>query len=119
MKPVPTTLPEQDAAWQKYYEDSSRYYQKKAMIIDAINMMSPLYDFGSKISPPLIYKYAGSQGGPILYAQYVKAPGYYVNRQPSVWDSLAFAWNSILALVVELVAALAISYVAFMRIDIR
>lgn len=54
------------------------------MITDAINMFSPLYDFGSKIAPPLLYKYAGDQGGPIVYASNVKIAGYYVNKVPSV-----------------------------------
>jgi ABC-2 type transport system permease protein len=107
-----------DEAWQIYSNETTQYYQNEALITDSINMLSPLYDFGVKIAQPIIYQEAASPGGPVMYSD-VNLRAIYVNSVPTVWDSIAYVWNSILALVIMLVAALAISYVAFMRTDIR
>ncbi len=122
MIPVTTNPGGPDDAWQQYYNDTTDYYQKESMITDSINMLSPLYDFGTKISPPILYKQGGNVVTPVVYNAAIGTKvtgGYYSNSVPTLWDSLAFIWNSILALIVMLVVALAISYVAFMRTDIR
>jgi ABC-2 type transport system permease protein len=121
MLPVPVKPGAPDDEWQQYYTDIQQYYQKQQMIVDAIDTVSPIYGFGSKISPAIIYKQGGDVG-PILYSSAmssVKMPGYYVNLQPTLWDSLAYVWVSILALLIEIVAPLAVSYAIFMRTDIR
>src|SRR5271157_1190828 len=112
--PTPTGI---DKQWQDYYNATQVYYQKQQTINDAINTISPIYDFGNKIFNSIMYK-QGGQITPILYGS-MKAPPYYVPRQPTLLDSLSYVWNSILALLVEMAVPLALSYVVFMRSDIR
>ncbi len=92
-----------------------KYYRTKQMIIDTISSISPIYSFDSRIAPAILYK-EGGDSGPV-YALEKVAP--YIYREPSLWDSLAYVWTGILALVVELVVSLAASYAIFMRTDIR
>ncbi|WP_174590104.1 ABC transporter permease subunit [Methanocella conradii] len=106
-EPIPISIP-----WDPAIE---QYYRNKQMIIDSIDTISPMYSFDYKISPAILYK-QGGYAGPI-YA--LKRVTPYVYHEPTIWDSLAYVWTSILALVVELVAPLAASYVMFMRADIR
>jgi ABC-2 type transport system permease protein len=106
-EPVPPVI-----GWDPEIE---KYYRAKQMIIDTISSVSPMYSFDNRISPAILYK-QGGDSGPVYALEHVSP---YIYREPSLWDSLAYVWTGILALVVELVAPLAASYAIFMRTDIR
>jgi ABC-2 type transport system permease protein len=99
-------------------EDYQQYYQKLQMITDAISTISPMYGFGQKISPAIVYKQSGSVV-PIAYSSVMKYDYYYRYSDPTLLDSLASVWTSILALLVELAVCLAASYILFLRSDVR
>lgn len=84
--------------------DAQQYYEKRSQIIEAIDTISPIYGFSDKISSAILYK-TGTSSDPY--------------QQPSLLDSLSSVWTNLLALVIELIIPLAISYVMFMRTDIR
>ncbi len=91
---------------------AEQYYEQQTMIIDAVNTISPVYDFYNRISYAILYK-AGSQPGA------GGSDALYVYREPSLLDSLGSVWVNILVLLVEMIMALSVSYVVFMRMDIR
>jgi ABC-2 type transport system permease protein len=93
-------------------DNAQQYYTTKSEIIDDINTLSPVYAFSDKISNAILYM-AGAQAvtsGPSAYGGYT---------EPSILDSLSLVWTSVLAMIVELILPLAISYVIFLRMDIR
>ena len=92
------------------------YYQKQWMLTDTLDKISPIYNFESSISPAILYKLSGNTG-PTDNAQ--ASAGTWTYTPPSLMDSLAYVWMSILALIVELAVPVAITYVAFMRMDIQ
>ena len=97
-----------------------QYYQKQQMIIDAIDTVSPIYGFGSKISPrPYCTSREATTGRYYITYELCQEAGILLNTEPTLWDSLAYVWISILALLIEIVAPLAVSYAIFMRTDIR
>jgi ABC-type transport system involved in multi-copper enzyme maturation permease subunit len=117
--PVEPTKPTAiDKQWLDYYNASNQYYQNLQTINDVINSISPIYDFGNKIFTSIMYKQGGQVTPPIVYDT-MKAPAYYMPQPPTLLDSLSYVWNSILALLVEMAIAMAVSYVVFMRTDIR
>lgn len=93
--------------------DAQNYYELKGQIIEAINMISPAYGFSDKVSNAILYK-TGTQSA--TSGSSTAFIGYYA---PTLLDSLASVWTYILAMIVELILPLAISYVIFMRMDIR
>jgi ABC-2 type transport system permease protein len=99
-----------------------QYYQKKQMIIDSIDTVSPMYSFDYRLSPAILYKQGGNSG-PILYrSDSLKSDSmisYQLYKEPTLLESLGYVWVTLLALIVELIVPLAISYVMFMRADVR
>jgi ABC-2 type transport system permease protein len=93
-------------------DNAQQYYATKGNIIDAINTISPVYAFSNKISNAILYM-AGTQ----TVTSETSAYGGYT--KPTILDSLSLVWTSILALVIEMLLPLAISYVIFLRMDIR
>lgn len=91
-----------------------QYYEKKNQIVEAINTISPLHDFGDRISYAILYK-ADMRPMPLMAVDYAYDP----YKTPTLMDSLASVWTNILALLIELILPLAVSYVMFMRSDIR
>jgi ABC-2 type transport system permease protein len=91
-----------------------QYYEKKNQIIEAINTISPLHDFGDRISYAILYK-TDMRPMPLMAVDYAYDP----YKIPTLMDSLASVWTNILALLIELILPLAVSYVMFMRSDIR
>lgn len=93
--------------------DAQHYYEMKNQITEDINMISPVYGFSDKVSNAILYK-AGKQstnsGSSAAFGRY---------NEPTLPDSLLSVWASILAMIVELILPLSISYVLFMRMDIR
>lgn len=95
-------------------DDYQQYWQKLQMITDAISTVSPMYGFGEKISPAIVYR-SGGYAVPLYVSSYKP----YYGSETTLLDSLASVWTSILALFVELAVCLAASYVIFLRSDIR
>jgi ABC-2 type transport system permease protein len=91
-----------------------QYYEKKNQIIEAINTISPLYDFSDRISYAILSK-ADMRPMPLMAYDMAYSP----YRTPTLMDSLASVWTNILAMLIELILPLAVSYVMFMRSDIR
>ena len=85
-------------------------------VSDTISAISPINDFGGTLWPG-----TGGIGQAILNK--TSAPQGVSTSQSapelSLFDSLASVWVNILVLVVEIIIAFAISYVVFMRMDIR
>lgn len=92
-----------------------QYYQKQQMIIDSINTISPLYDFGQQVSMAILSKAGGIV--PLMDAR----SGVYrpITHDPTLLDSLSSVWTNILALIIELILPLVGSYILFMRMDVR
>ncbi len=93
-----------------------QYYEKQRMITEAINTISPMYNFGDRISNAIIYKSGGIM--PLLDASRAKSV-VAVYDDPNIIDSLASVWINILALIAELIIPLVVSYVVFLRADVR
>jgi ABC-2 type transport system permease protein len=96
------------------YADASRaeqYYEQQTRIVDTVNTISPVYDFYNRISYAILYK-AGDQTSIAGY-------GATQYREPGLLDSLASVWVNILALLIEMIIPLSVSYMVFMRTDIR
>ncbi len=85
-------------------------------ISDTLTTVSPVNDFGGMMGLG-----AGGIGSAILSKAPVDMSMIFSvpKREYSLLDSLASVWVKILVLVVEMVIAFAVSYVAFMRMDIR
>ncbi len=93
-----------------------QYWERQRMIVDTINTVSPMHNFGDRISNAILYKSGGVY--PLLERSSVSAymPIY---KEPTVIDSLSSVWINILALIIELIIPLVISYVVFLRADVR
>jgi len=99
-----------------WHSEVQEYWERQRLIIDTINMISPINNF-DRVSSAIIYK---SGGGvyPLMERSSVSAymPVY---SEPTLIDSLSSVWFYILALIVELIIPLVISYVVFLRADVR
>jgi ABC-2 type transport system permease protein len=116
---MPEPLPA-DSSYIRWSEEMQKYYEKQNFITSSINAISPINNFQSNIASAILYKYGGSGGGIVrpMYASSVMKP-YIVTHDPTVWESLAYVWNNIVAMLVELILPLALSYVIFLRADVR
>jgi ABC-2 type transport system permease protein len=94
--------------------DIQKYYERRQMIVDTINTVSPMYNFGDRISNSILYKSGGIM--PLMEKSSIFMPIY---MEPTIVDSLAAVWINILALIIELIIPLVISYVVFLRADVR
>ena len=103
----------------EYMNYTTRMVTTQFQISDMMTTVSPINDFGGML---------GLGMGGIGQATLSKTPvqafdfttfGATSKNQVSLLDSLGSVWTKLLALLVELIAALAISYVVFMRMDIR
>ena len=94
--------------------DIQQYYERQQLIWETINTVSPMYNFGDRVSNAILYKSAGVMP---LYGSYAKRLPIYT--EPTIIDSLATVWINILALIVELIIPLVISYLVFLRADVR
>ena len=114
-----TPTPTEDPRWTAYNNAVQDYYNRYNMITSSLNGISPINNFQYNIANAILYD-TGS-GGVIMPMEASSAspmrPAY--STEKTVWDSLAYVWNNLLAMLVELILPLAISYVLFMRSDIR
>ena len=103
-------------AWNN---ELQQYYQRQTLITTSINAISPISSFRDNIASAIIYKAGGSSIiTPLVYSSTLK-PYIGPTQTPTVLDSLMTVWGSILAMLAELLIPLAVSYVIFMRSDVR
>lgn len=113
IEPVPLPRP---IGWN---EELQKYYERKQMIQQAINTISPLTNFQSYISQAIISKYNPGMPIPLLYSKIAPDGVSSIYHEPTVWESLSYVWINFLVLVIEAIVPFAISYVKFMRMDVR
>lgn len=82
-----------------------RYYDNRRQIYEVINIASPIYNYNI-ISNAIISK----------EKPYLERP---FNSKATIFDALSLIWNNLLVLFIEIIAAFALSYVSFIRMDIR
>lgn len=113
-QPIPVSTP---MAEDPYYRYINKQAQLSSQISDTINTVSPINDFsgifgsGSGIATAILSKQKPSN----MYGFYYSSYGKTV----SVVESLSYVWTKILGLIVEIVLAFGLSYMLFMRMDIR
>jgi ABC-2 type transport system permease protein len=113
-QPIPISTP---MAEDPYYSYMNKQSQMASQISDTINTVSPINDFsgmfgtGGGIATAILSKQKPSNMYGLYYSNYGKTV--------SVWESLLYVWTKILGLIVEIVVAFALSYIMFMRMDIR
>ncbi|HEY3421766.1 MAG TPA: ABC transporter permease subunit [Methanocellaceae archaeon] len=113
--PEPIQADSRMIAWN---DEVQQYYQRLSLVTTSINAISPISSFRDNIASAIIYKAGG--GGMITPMVSVSSFKPYMPTQaPTIWDSLMTVWGSILAMLVELVIPLAVSYVFFLRMDVR
>lgn len=104
-------------------DDYMDYYRKQAAlsytISEIVTTVSPINDFGGMMGLGV-----GGIGGTLLSKQDPTASLFLTGpmsdrKDLSLLDSLSLIWVKLLALIVETVVALGITYWAFMRIDVR
>ena len=112
--PVATIPP----SYEAYNNYTTKKYRITMQMSDILNTISPISDFSGLLG-------MGGNGiaGVVLSNQkpydYTSSSWSYSNKTISVWQSLAYVWAKILALFAEIIVAFGISYVMFMRMDIR
>lgn len=118
MEPVPIPAPTYNPETEKYYSYMNKKYQISAQISDVLNTVSPIYDFsgflglgGNSISGAILSKQKPYDPTSSYWSPYTKTI--------SVFESLSYVWMKVLGLIVEMVLAFGLTYVAFMRMDIR
>jgi ABC-2 type transport system permease protein len=116
-----TILPEpvSDSRMIGWNEELQQYYERQNFITSSINAISPMSNFQNYIASAILYKAGGGGIVPLYASSSVMKPYYMPTHDPTVWDSLATVWSNIVAMLVELILPLALSYVIFMRADVR
>jgi ABC-2 type transport system permease protein len=105
-----------------YYDPMDDYNIKRDVlqlqIQDDLNAISPLYDFTGMGS---VYPGVGQAllSREVYYSVSDPAFDPYSRAQVSILDSLSYIWVKLLALIVETIVAFALSYVVFLRMDVR
>ena len=103
----------------EYMNYTNKLVATEFQISDTITTVSPVNDFGGFMGLGM-----GGIGNAILSKTPVQSLSLTMvmtpsTKQISLLDSLASVWVKLLVLIVEMVVAFAISYMAFMRMDIR
>ncbi|MCD1294989.1 ABC transporter [Methanocella sp. CWC-04] len=109
--PLDPDIPPMSDEWKKYQEDMQKYWDRYNMVSNAIGMVSPMDNF-NRISATIINRY-----GPVYGLMDSRSMISY--QEQTVWDSLVSVWPNLLVIFVEMIIALAVSYVKFLRMDIR
>ncbi|BAI61057.1 putative ABC transporter [Methanocella paludicola SANAE] len=118
MEPVPIPVPTYSPETEKYYNYMNKKFLVSSQISDVLNTVSPIYDFsgflgfgGNSISGAILSKQKPYDPTSSYWSPYTKTI--------SVWESLSYVWTKVLGLIVEIILAFGLTYVAFMRMDIR
>lgn len=117
-------------AWQIYAQELSEWQQKRFGIERTINSISPYHNF-QEIGNYILNPYASSEGGvferirqiarnPELARQLAQQGGAQLEiERYSIGESLSFAKNNIVLLVIPLILSFVAGYLGFMRTDVR
>ena len=102
------------AQMQKQYDMAeANYYNEQTNIQNILNGISPQYWYGQLTSA------LSSRSSP----GYTPGTDWVIiehkNLSMTVWDSISYYWIGLLVIIVEIILAFAVSYVKFMRMDIR
>jgi ABC-type transport system involved in multi-copper enzyme maturation permease subunit len=90
---------------------SNAYWKKSQDVTSAINVLSPVSDY-QDLSSVIINNQ--KPWDPTTSQDHM-----WRQTKISLWDSLGYKWGSLVSLIVMAFAAFAVSYVAFMRTDVR
>lgn len=96
----------------RYQNESNAYFQRVNAVQSAINILSPMSD------------YQDLQASIINNNKQITNPfgdfkPWEWDQKVSLWESLSYKWGSLVALLVMAILSFAVSYVAFMRMDVR
>jgi ABC-2 type transport system permease protein len=106
-------LQQQSQVDQWEYQNASReYYNRQNGIVELINVISPMSDY-SELSGVIL------NNNKQVTNPYGEYKPWEWNQKVTLWESLSTKWSRLLALIVMSITAFAVSYVAFMRTDIR
>ncbi len=96
-----------DTAYKSYWDEYGTIY-------NYLNVLSPCQDFAYSISQYILYPESE-------ITEQVKeaSTGQGVYVKPTLLDSLGQVWINIVALIVWLIVPVAITYIMFMRMDVR
>jgi ABC-2 type transport system permease protein len=97
---------------QKAQNDSNAYWKKSQDIVGMINLLSPVSSY-NELSGVIL-----NNQKPYDYSEASSGRPWWLTKI-SIWESLGYKWGNLVALIVMAVASFAVSYVAFMRTDIR
>jgi len=113
--PIPVPVPIND----EYSKYMTKKYRISAQISDTLNTISPIHDFSG------VFGFGGTSIASVIlskqkpYDMYSSSYWTPYTKNISVLESLSYVWTKVLALIVEIVLAFGITYVVFMRMDIR
>ena len=99
-----------DPEWQQYEEDMKAYIEKRLLINDVTNLLSPQMNY---------YKAAMAVTNPRMAAMVSSPYGPTPEETPGLAEALSQVWMNIAALIVFPSVFFAAAYVGFMRMDIR
>lgn len=99
-----------DPEWQQYEEDMKAYIEKRLLISDVTNLLSPQMNY---------YKAAMAVTNPRMAVMMSSPYGPTPEETPGLAEALGQVWMNIAALIVFPSVFFAAAYVGFMRMDIR
>jgi ABC-2 type transport system permease protein len=100
----------QDPAWREYEEEMQTYIEKRRLISDISNLLSPQMNYYT-----VAIAVTNPQLSSMIASPYDTAP----EEKPGLAGALGKVWMNIAALIVFPSAFFAATYVKFMRMDIR
>jgi ABC-2 type transport system permease protein len=97
---------------QKAQNDTAAYYKRNQDMVNMVNLLSPVGNFNDLSQTVLSNQ---KPYDPMDMA----TNAYFTQKKIDLWQSLGYKWGDLVALIVMMFATFAVSYVAFMRTDIR
>ena len=107
---------EDNEVFRQYQEDMRNYWDKRQMISDFINLLSPTNNF-QYITSYLTYPQAFSQKE--IYYSGIMPGEMQEPEEPGFMDIIGGIWVNLLSLIVIPVAFFSAAYIKFMRLDVR
>lgn len=108
----PQQQEQQEQLYKQYQQQQKDYNMKQRQINDIINGISPQYQY-SQLTRAISTRQDPNWWG----GDWTTMIHKYKNM--TVWQSLSYEWVALLVIIVETIVAFAVSYVKFMRMDIR
>ena len=113
--PVPIAPGEPTPGGPTGWEEWQKYNDRLNLYLKALSSISPMTNFQSYIAPAMFND--NLYPNPIVYESSLKRPSY--GGSTTVWDALGSVWMNILVMIAETIAAFAVAFVVFLRMDIR